>query len=152
MAAAKTVNWLVVLPCVPLLAWLNYHFVEHSAAIVATGSMAEALELGIAQAVPGRQSWLAEGLALLGAWDAFKLWAISREGVYVRNPPYATLASRARTTKVSVSSISMRSASHASSGTAAHANSSAPRTALHCPVSQRLRHDSRRTTARMHTR
>ena len=61
MAAAKTVNWLVALPCVPLLAWLNYHFVEYSAAIVAAGSMAEALELGIAQAVPGRQSWLAEG-------------------------------------------------------------------------------------------
>lgn len=85
--AAALATWLVALPVIVLLGWVQYNYVAFPGEIRAAANVEAAAMFGIDQALPARRGWIAECLAPLAAWEAAKLWFITRDNM----PPIVPL-------------------------------------------------------------
>lgn len=79
--AALLATWAVALPAIVLLSVLYYNFVTFPGEIRAAGNPWAAALIGIEQGLPARNGWVREILAPLAAWDAFKLWFVTRDSM-----------------------------------------------------------------------
>ena len=76
--AAWLATWAVALPAIVLLAYIHYNFVALPGEIRAAADPWAAALLGIEMNLPARRGWVAEALAPLAAWEAAKLWFVTR--------------------------------------------------------------------------
>ena len=78
MIAVSSGTWIIAIFFIPIIAWINFGYTSHAGENL-TADLGEAVMLGLKN-LPLRQSWIAEILAPMYAYEAAKLWIVVQLG------------------------------------------------------------------------